>query len=653
MSATPADETPPPIPYELRIGVTGHCEIERQEKLTEAAREVIERDIIGVLEAASAQPFGPHGSAPAAGEWLFRAFTFVLAPLTRVFCRVLGRVLRLRWPVVPHVPRVPPPEARTPIDLTVVTSLAPGSDQIVAAAACSCVRSPEARNRYLEAVLPIPAASYAASFEQSADRDRFWQLLALDRGRLGTHPSPTVVHPAFSEEVERSSAYRAAGRRVIDSCEIVVAVWDPKRTSEPGGTEDAVRYAVACGRLVLWLDPSDLALGARCLGPRPADEPDDPDAPPGMLTLPVPTRAKQLSLNFHRLAAYNRDAALDPALYRRALRAERERMRKAAAGLPGWIAEVAERELLPRFVRADLLATRYHELRNFVNKLLPAISVLALSLIAFQILFLPALHVLAGLEILLVAAGLASYRLSVREAWHEKWLNDRHLAERLRDLAYTFALEAAPGLDTDARPAARAANLLPFYSPTNVWFTSTLARLAGRARRARPEGFDPAGHAGALGELIRQAWIEQQASYHTAAQQRSLAAARVSKRAALVTIAAILVIATAHALGLGHGAAATAATPFERLDLWIAFLTLLVPAWGAAFQVVDAIEDHPRMAERAGRMVALLRGLAEQLRDVQSAVALRQRVSDARRIIELESHEHAESMRGRHVGFHG
>jgi hypothetical protein len=100
-------------------------------------------------------------------------------------------------------------------------------------------------------------------------------------------------------------------------------------------------------------------------------------------------------------------------------------------------------------------------------------------------------------------------------------------------------------------------------------------------------------------------------------------------------------------------AAATAATPFERLDLWIAFLTLLVPAWGAAFQVVDAIEDHPRMAERAERMVALLRGLAEQLRDVQSAVALRQLVSDARRIIELESHEHAESMRGRHVGFHG
>ena len=106
-------------------------------------------------------------------------------------------------------------------------------------------------------------------------------------------------------------------------------------------------------------------------------------------------------------------------------------------------------------------------------------------------------------------------------------------------------------------------------------------------------------------------------------------------------------------MGVGHGAAAEAGPLLGRLDLWIALLTLLVPVWGAAFQVVDAIEDHPRMAERAGRMAALLRGLIERLRGVESVAALRQFVSDARRVIELEGHEHAESLRGRFVRFHG
>jgi hypothetical protein len=340
--------------------------------------------------------------------------------------------------------------------------------------------------------------------------------------------------------------------------------------------------------------------------------------------------------------------------YRRALAAERELFRGVSPPeLPGWISEVAERELLPRFVRADLLATRYHELRDFVNKLLPAISVLALSLAAFQIFFLPDLHVLAAVEIALVVAGLASYRLSVREAWHEKWLSDRHLAERLRDLAYTFALEADPTGDPHEGTPGRIANLLPFYSPTNVWFTSTLARLAGRARRARPGTFDPAEHVRSLRELIRRAWIEPQAAYHAKAQHHALANARVSKRAAVVTIGAIILVASAHALGVGHGAAAKAEPLLGRLDLWIALLTLLVPAWGAAFQVVDAIEDHPRMAERAGRMAGLLRGLAEQLRTVDSIDSLRRLARDARRVIELEGHEHAESLRGRIVHFHG
>lgn len=619
---------PAPIPYELRIGVTGHCTVESPDALAEAVRTLVCDGLLRVLERDS----------PGTGTF-YRALTWFLSRATAPLGWIgLGDL------VVPHAPSRPFGDRCTPVDLTVVTSLAPGSDQIAARAITQCVQRSKQRNRYLEAVLPIPPHAYAVRFEREEDRDCFRALLELDRGSRNTHPEPTVIHPDFEQETDPEAsnrplplwkAYRDAGQHVVDASELLLAIWEPRHSAQPGGTEDAITYALAKGRMVLWLDPSDLGRGALWLRSL------TPAAAPGGAGVhrsdALPSRAKELSRNYHRLAAYNRDPAWDLRSYRRLLKHEAALLGEHAAALPGAVTDTLEQELLPHFVRADQLAMRYRALRNFVKVLLPTVSALAITFIAFQIFFLPHRPGLAVIEILLILTGYLSYRLSVHEAWHEKWLNDRHLAERLRALLYTGLLPVGHAAPDDR-------NLLPFYRPTNEWFTSTLARFGGRLRRMLPRDFEAADHVAAVSTLVAKGWVGQQVTHHERKVTRAEAAVRRSEAVTLWTLAGILTVAAAHALGVGHG---DNMPTFSRLDLWIAFLTISIPAWGGALQVIDSMEDHPRMRERSELMASSLRGVREQIDASRTLTELAQRVRDARRIIELEGEDHAGSMRNR------
>ena len=151
----------------------------------------------------------------------------------------LRRALRwVLWPAVPISPRRPAEHQRTPIKLTVISCLASGADQVVARAVCDVAREQAAvRNRCLEAVLPFPVELYERDFSEP-DLTEFRKLMALDRGVQSTHPHPTVcfekfpstADPAYpSGYVTREQAYATAGRQVVDTSELIIAIWERKR----------------------------------------------------------------------------------------------------------------------------------------------------------------------------------------------------------------------------------------------------------------------------------------------------------------------------------------------------------------------------------------------------------------------------------------
>jgi len=126
--------------------------------------------------------------------------------------------------------------SRSPPPLIGLSSLAVGADQLFAALVL-------AHGGELRAVLPF--AAYAEIFSTGKDLDAYHAL-------LGRATSVEVLHACPSS---RQASYLAAGQRVVDSSDMVIAVWDGEEAAGQGGTGDIVRYALGKHKELLHVNP--------------------------------------------------------------------------------------------------------------------------------------------------------------------------------------------------------------------------------------------------------------------------------------------------------------------------------------------------------------------------------------------------------------
>lgn len=133
-----------------------------------------------------------------------------------------GVVWRLMKSRVPHLLGSPPFRG--------VSSLAAGADQEFADLVIRLGG---------DLLVVVPSDNYVDSFERSTDRTHFEVLLnqALLTERL-----------EYDEPTE--DAFLAAGQRVVDLCDLLVAVWDGLPAQGKGGTADVVAYARQQGKPV-------------------------------------------------------------------------------------------------------------------------------------------------------------------------------------------------------------------------------------------------------------------------------------------------------------------------------------------------------------------------------------------------------------------
>lgn len=115
-----------------------------------------------------------------------------------------------------------------------ISSLAEGADQLFA----ECVL---AVGGSLEVI--VPSNDYRSTFKDQAVEAEYDHLLNLAR------KVSTLAFPAPSEE-----AFLAAGRVIVDACDILFAVWDGAPARGSGGTADIVEYARSLQRstVVIW-----------------------------------------------------------------------------------------------------------------------------------------------------------------------------------------------------------------------------------------------------------------------------------------------------------------------------------------------------------------------------------------------------------------
>ena len=112
-------------------------------------------------------------------------------------------------------------------DLIGVSSLAAGADQLFASLVLE-------RGGRLEIVLPC--RRYEKTFSRPGDLTSFRALL---------EKATNVETLGFDEPSEE--AYLAAGCRVVDLSDVLLAVWDGQQARGKGGTADIVEYARSRG----------------------------------------------------------------------------------------------------------------------------------------------------------------------------------------------------------------------------------------------------------------------------------------------------------------------------------------------------------------------------------------------------------------------
>ena len=120
-------------------------------------------------------------------------------------------------------------------NLVVISALAEGADRIVAE---RVLARPGAT---LEVVLPLDADDYEDDFTTAESKAAFRALLAQATHVTTTGPDHTDA---------RVSAYERAGRAMVDTSDVVVALWDGKPGRGRGGTAETVAYARAEGKAV-------------------------------------------------------------------------------------------------------------------------------------------------------------------------------------------------------------------------------------------------------------------------------------------------------------------------------------------------------------------------------------------------------------------
>lgn len=311
------------------------------------------------------------------------------------------------------------------LPLVVLSSLAEGSDQLVAQVALDM-------GLQVIAPLPLPLDLYRDDFEAGEARAQLERLL----GQVDVVPLP--LEPGVTRALvaapgpDRDRQYAQAGIFVSSHAHLLLALWDGQPSERLGGTAQVVRFHLhgalhstleqrEAAATLLGADPENVVFHLPVARQGDAEPPDmrgrwlGPGAAATCGELP-----EAFARMFERQAAFN----LDSRKYATQIAAQQESS-PAAAGCPVW----------RTFRAADWLARTYQ--RRVARVLW--ITYLLVALMGFT--FFTYTHVAsqdvviyAFLLLFLVGLGVAT--LARRRAWQRKYLDYRTLAEGLRVQSY-------------------------------------------------------------------------------------------------------------------------------------------------------------------------------------------------------------------------
>jgi hypothetical protein len=503
-----------------------------------------------------------------------------------------------------------------PIAWTIVSPLARGADRIVARAVL------ERAEAHLDVVTPFDRDEYRRDFSSPADLAEFDELLARCR-HFQENPVPNADgdDTRISRE-DRDEGYVRVGESVVDSGEILIAVWDGEPRQGKGGTADIVKYAADRGRVVLWIDAVN------------------PEAPPRVVQSVVldgeeltvhcrafPERAEELSSGFCQQGAYCVDRGLRTSRFHRSFSHERARFKQALedSGLPEPEILAATEPILHEYVRADLLAAFYQKVHSAaVNGILYSAAI-AVTAALVQLMFFPHTPQLILVEVAAMVAVFFCWVFDRGFKWHQKWLHDRYLAERLRTALFTTVAGIRPDTGVGGNP-------LPFYRGPRHWLNDIVDDLRSKGVDTLcPVPFEP------LKKFLTTSWLAEQRGFHERNARRRHKSARRRHTLGAVLFGGTLLLAVIHYLHASPSA--ETAKPWLSGHVWTTFGALLLPVWAGTIHAVTSQLELERIAERSRRMKRVLSRVGHRMQYVHDENHLRNVAEETAELMKVENHE--------------
>ena len=605
---TPLPVDPKPVPYTLRIGVIGHRDLINPQGIAVATEKLLKKIEQSLIEG-MIDPHQPQTARQT--KWqCFESHLIWKIKRGLAFVKIL--------------PKETDSLRRTPLHFNVISSLAKGADRILARIAI------EKYNASLKAILPFDVDNYRKDFDLPYDLNEFNELFEKAENKLD------VFQGSFPSSVSQEEGYERAGKEVVDSCEILLAVWDGKPSRGKGGTAEIVEYACSVNRLVVWInaiDPDLPVLIVRNYEKLKTENDLNTNQDCTVITRPLPRIAAAWSSRFVQVAEYNRDMAFRNNGFERIFNDHWVNLetKRAKADLPPKYLHPLLNFILPDFAKADYLALIYQKIHIRSATWLYRLAAIAVAIAVLQTLYAPDQTGWILLEILALVGAVVWFRLSFIENWHEKWLNYRHLSERLRILTFNSLIgnkSTANGSTQHER--------LPFYPGPGGWVLEVFDKI----KQDLPIVIIPETDIIKVRQFIIDGWIADQAEFHKKNAIKKEYCALQDHKLIGFMLAITLIAAMLHLLKLFH---------YPLIENFIIALVIILPAFATAQHAIGSIHDFERIATRSARMKEILNHLERSIYKTTTIDALKREIQRAEEIMSTENHEWCVSLSFRRI----
>jgi hypothetical protein len=602
---------PPKLTLTLRVGVTGH----RPNKLDDAAAAVLE----------------PH----------------IEATLKRVHEQL--SLLRLKNADVYA--------GATPC-VRIISALAEGADRLVVSAALR-------QHCEIMAVLPFPRDSYIRDFVRHASKEEFSALLAR---------ASTIMEfdGQYDPPEARNAGYASVGMSVVQHVDLLVAIWDGGDARGQGGTAEIIDYAIHNDRPVIWFPSEGMSpkyygeLMRLLLPDRSVVVGAEEELMPWLTRLLVPpsdqTVIRSLFMTkrdlvsaassvkryfsesrprwplyrffdwFHRLMTITRhaDTNIPPAAAIAEETASPAKSYRPDAISPDdyvvrivqeWNDQLASATgtrfhdsklefLAEHYAWLDQLADYYagsYRSTFLINYLLAAGAVMAAAANLAR--------AGSGVELFILLSVISLTIWGMTRGWHRRWIEYRELAEKLRTIRYLRIVASPP-----------VAPLLPphFVQPNDAvaqtsWLYRAIVRECGLPSIAFTKEYR---------ERVRKYLIKYEISDQIDYHHRNSEDLHVfDRRLHLLSISAFVLACAGAFVHVSLGRFALSLLPT------ISYLSIVLPAVGAAFFGIRNHGEFLRVSERSQRMEAALKAIRDELEQSAGAISDRQTLESKAQII--------------------